>query len=170
MIGVAQDGMGVQIVRLAGPRTRDVIQLAQAAADLAAPAGTLDETMVGAAFDRVVQSSDAPYRAIWASLSRLQQQVLRVLAVRATGLTSAAVAREFSLASPSGSVVKAVQTLVARDLVVGGEGRYLFDDPFMRGWVLSRTLPDLGMSFPSHRIPDGGEWLDPEADRRPESS
>ncbi len=145
-VGLHPGGMGARIVQVAGSRTRDIVQLAQETVDISTSRAAMDEETVAAAFLRVVQSADAPYRAIWTGLSPIQQQVLRVLAVRTTGLTSAQVRREFSLVSPSGSIVKAVQALVSRDIVVVQDSEYSYDDPFMRGWVILRALPDLGIT------------------------
>src|SRR5690606_18662551 len=90
---IVDDGVGALIVRVAGPRTRDVVQLAHEVVELARSSGEVTAAAVEAAFAHVVHGSDAPYRALWSSCTRVQQQVLRALAVRMTGLTSAAARR-----------------------------------------------------------------------------
>lgn len=154
-VGLRPDGIGTLIVEVAGPRTRDIVQLAKEVVDISPSHATVDDGMVATAFLRVVQGADAPYRAIWTGLSRLQQQVLRAVAVHTTGLTSASVRREFRLASAPGSIGKALQTLVARDVLVAEDGKYSYDDPFMRGWVITRALPDIGMSRSVMSMPGG---------------
>lgn len=142
------DGMGTLLVNAAGPRTRDVVQLAHELVEVSRVTSRATSEEVAEAFTQIVRGADAPYRALWAGLSRLQQQVLRVLAVRAAGLTTAAVRRDFGLTAASGSLAKAAQTLVVRNLLVAENGGYVYDDPFMRGWVILSALPDLGRTLP----------------------
>jgi hypothetical protein len=155
--GLRAGGIGPLLVRVAGPRTRDIVQLAHEVVDVARPVGHVTQAEVAQAFTQIVQSADSPYRALWTTLSPLQQQVLRVLAVHATGLTTATVRREFGLTAASGSLAKTVRVLAERELLVAGDGRYTYDDPFMRGWVIRRTLPDLGRTLSVLHVPDNGE-------------
>jgi hypothetical protein len=152
---MVDEGVGALIVHVAGPRTRDVVQLAHEAFELGRPSGEVTATTVEAAFTRVVRGSDAPYRALWSSCTRVQQQVLRALAVRMTGLTSAAVRREFGLGASQSGLTRAAQALVARDILAPATDGYAYDDPFMRGWVIIETLPDLGRTLPVLHVPEG---------------
>ena len=144
--GFSANGLGAIVVSAAGERTRDIVQLAQAVSNVAARGVQLDESAVEKAFASIVTASDAPYRALWASLSRLQQQLLRMLCIRSTGLTTAATRREFGITVASGSIVTGLNALIDRGLVVKRESRYAFDDPFMRGWVVMNALADIGKS------------------------
>lgn len=146
-VHIHADGIGVMIVNAAGHRTRDVVQLAHELVEVSRTTGRATPEDVAEAFTQIVRGAEAPYRVLWAGLSRLQQQVLRVLAVRASGLTTAAVRRDFGLTAASGSLAKAAQTLVMQNLLVAENGGYTYDDPFMRGWVILSALPDLGRTL-----------------------
>lgn len=150
-VGVQADSIGAEVVELAGPRTRDIVQLARVVFDLARPASTADASTVDEAFGQIIQAGDALHRALWESLSPLQQNVLRAVAVQATGLTTKATSRQFNLGAP-GAASKAAQTLVGRDVLVKRGPGYEFDNPYQRGWVLLNALPDLGINLPpTHR-------------------
>jgi len=150
--GVNAEGFGTEIVELAGPRTRDIVQLARVMFELARPAGVADGSTVSEAFAQIIQAGDALHRALWERLSPLQQNVLRAAAVANTGLTTKATSNRFNLGAP-GAASKALQTLVARDILVKTGSSYEFDNPFHRGWVVLNTLPDLGINLPTTHLP-----------------
>jgi hypothetical protein len=150
--GVRSRGVGEAAVALAGPRTRDVVQLARAVFDAGRTAGVADGEVLEEAFRTVVVAEEAPLRALWEGLTPLQQNVLRALAVRATGLTTAATRRGFTLGA-QGAATKAAQALVERDFLVKDEVGYRFDNPFMRGWVILYALPDVGRTLPVTHVP-----------------
>lgn len=152
-VNIKANGIGELLVRVAGPRTRDIVQLGHELVEVSRTKGKATRGDVADAFTQIVRNADAPYRALWTGLSRLQQQVLRALAVRATGLTTAATSREFGLTAASGSLTRTAQTLVGQDVLVAADGAYLYDDPFMRGWVILSTLPDLGRTLSVLHVP-----------------
>jgi len=163
--GVAVAGLGAACLALAGPRTRDVAQLARAAFATAAasiPAkgapekGAEGEALAEAAFVDLIAEQSDPFRALWENLARTRQQVLRALAVGNLGLTTEAARRAYGLGS-SGAVGSALEALrdtrviVRDDAAVAG---YAFDNPYFRGWVIQNALPDLGMVIsPTHTPP-----------------
>lgn len=150
--GMRSKVAGERIVALAWPRTRDVVQLARAAFDLARSGGRVDESVIADAFRQVVMAEEAPTRALWDSLSPLQQNVLRAVACRASGLTTQATRSRFGLGD-TGPASKAARTLVGRDLLVKSGAEYRYDSPFTRGWVIMNTLADIGMSRPVTHVP-----------------
>jgi hypothetical protein len=150
--GVRADAIGPRILTLAGPRTRDVVQLARYTFDIARRFGRATVTEVDDAFRQIVLTEDSPIRALWDGLSPLQQNVLRAVAARSTGLTTRSTRRQFGL-SETGPTTKAVQTLVSRDLLVKVDREYLYDSPFVRGWVIANTLGDVGVSLPITHLP-----------------
>lgn len=152
-VGLSADGAGPAIIEAAGPRTRDVVQLAHEIADMRHDAKRVTAESIETAFTAIVRASDAPYRAIWYGLTALQQQVLRVLAVRSTGLTTTAVRRDFALTAASGSLAKTAQTLASQGVLTAADGAYRYDDPFMRGWVILNALPDIGRTLPVVHAP-----------------
>jgi uncharacterized protein len=143
--GVGAAGIGARVVEVAGPRTRDVVQLARATFDRAARAGVARAADVDAAFQELVETRDDEYRAFWGGLTPAQQNVLRAVAVQPTGLTQTETIARFGLPT-SGGVVKALERFVDEGRLVRDEaGAYTFDSPYLRAWVVSVTLPDLGV-------------------------
>jgi hypothetical protein len=143
--GVRASGVGAAIIARAGPRTRDVVQVARRCHDNQARARRASATDVAAAFDDVVAEQVPVIEALWSSVSPLQQNVLRAVAADVAGLTTAESRRRFALTS-SGAVTKAAQVLVDRGYLVRAEtaSGYQFENPFVRRWVEMRPLADIG--------------------------
>ena len=141
--GVAT-GVGMALERMAGPRTQDVVQVARQLYFRGLAAGRRVEVAdVQAAFDEVVWSEAPLLRSIWAELSAQQQDVLRVVALGVQRLYSAEVRDQYGLPGAS-SVHKAVETLVARGILVREGSAVTFDSPFFRRWVRTEVASDLG--------------------------
>ena len=141
--GVAT-GVGMALVRMAGPRTQDVVQVARQLYFRGLAAGRRVEVAdVQAAFDEVVRCEAPLLRSIWAELSAQQQDVLRVVALGVQRLYSAEVRDQYGLPGAS-SVHKAVETLVARGILVREGSAVTFDSPFFRRWVRTEVASDLG--------------------------
>ncbi len=144
--------VGLSAIQLAGPRTRDVVQLARKTYDLGREGGRADAAVVAEAFAELIEEEDEPLRTWWAALTPRQQNVLRAVAVSADRLTSAETIRRFALKNSSAA------SQIARKFVQEGvleqieAGRYRFDSPFARGWVVVNALPDMGIHLkPTHR-------------------
>ncbi len=163
--GVHAPGLGSACISLAGPRTRDVVQLARAAFARASLEPALWRSrarrptealpaLAAAAFADVVADQADPFRGTWDGLALGRQQVARAIAAADAGLTTAATRVRFGL-GVSGPVTKAVQALAAQRLVVRDPSMpsgWAFDNPFFRGWVVANALPDMGLSLPiTHR-------------------
>jgi len=72
--------------------------------------------------------------------------VLRAIAGTSDGLTTGGVRRRFGMGT-SGTTTNAAKALVDNGRMVKtviGSG-YAFDNAFVRGWVVQRALPDLGI-------------------------
>jgi len=138
-------GLGARCLEVAGPRTRDVVQLARSVWR-AWTEGEEVDSLVEAAFRDVIAEEDVIARTLWEGLTPHQQDVLRAVAGAQAGLTSRETLERFSLPS-SGTVSNTAQALVAEDLLVKVDSTpgYDFESPFFRGWVVTRTLPDVGM-------------------------
>ena len=161
--GLAMPGLGGACLALAGPRTRDVAQLARAvfsaaaagtarSAALEAPSGV---ALARAIFADLVEEQADPFRALWETLARTRQQVLRALAVGDVGLTTDGARRRYGLSS-SGVVGSALEALRETRVIVRDSGAiagYAFDNPYFRGWVLANALPDLGLVLPTTHLP-----------------
>lgn len=138
------DGVGLEVVRLAGPRTQDVIQVARQLyfRGLAAKR-KVEAADVLPTLDEVVRNETPLLRSLWNELSAQQQDVLRVVALGVEQLYSAQVRDQFALPGAS-SVHKAVETLTGRGLLVQGDDGVKFDSPFFRRWVRTEVAADLG--------------------------
>ena len=145
--GVRARGMGKRCIGLAGPRTRDVVELARKAFDLAHPSGVLDDSMVVRAFSELVSEEDALARPFWTSLTPHQQNVLRAVAAGARQLTGQDARVRFALKSGA-AVSRAVKEFVEAGRLTQTENGYTFDSPYLREWVRINTLPDLGILPP----------------------
>ncbi|HZW27262.1 MAG TPA: ATP-binding protein [Trueperaceae bacterium] len=141
--GVAP-GVGLELVRMAGPRTQDVVQVARQLYFRGLAAGRRVEVAdAQAALDEVVRSEAPLLRSLWSELSAQQQDVLRVVSLGVERLYSAEVRDQYGLPGAS-SVHKAVETLVARGLLVREGSGVAFDSPFFRRWVRTEVASDLG--------------------------
>lgn len=137
-------GVGLELQRLAGPRTQDVIQVARqlyfrgvAARRPVAPSDVRE------AVQDVVRAETPLLRSLWSQLSAQQQDVLRVVALGVEQLYSADVRDQYALPSAS-SVHKAVDALIVRGLLVKVDEAVGFDSPFFLNWVRTEVAPDLG--------------------------
>lgn len=148
-VGLVPRNAGDRCVALAGARTRDIVRLARKCVDRHA-SGThpIDALAVDAAFREILDEDDDSTHRWWSTLTVLQQNVLRAVAGATTGLTAGVTQRQFGLRP---STMTTVQTLVATGVLQRtphGSG-YMFDDPFVRGWVVLHALPDLGQVHPA---------------------
>jgi hypothetical protein len=153
--GVVSDGVGARIMDVAGPRTRDITQVARTCFDRASVTGKAEAHDADLAFADCVAERDDAFADFWQQLTPHQQNVLRALAVAGEGLTSAETTGRFGLASSS-AVSQALAALVDAGRLVREErgARYEFDSPFLRGWVVSRALLDIGIALPvTYRAP-----------------
>lgn len=145
-----------EILDLTAPRTRDVVQLARKAFDLATAEGTLDRDRVERAFAEIVEEEDEFVRSLWDGLTPLQQNVLRAVAGGDAGLTTSRTMERFGL-TESGSASNAARALLEDGILVRGDTPtgYAFDSPYFRGWVVSAALGDVGIDRPPVWRPKG---------------
>lgn len=137
-------GVGLELLRLAGPRTQDVIQVARQLyfRGLAAKRNVGKED-VSLALNDVVRGEMPLLRSLWNGLSGQQQDVLRVVALDVEQLYSAEVRDQYALPGTS-SIHKAVEVLTDRGLLVKDGERVVFDSPFFLEWVRREVAADLG--------------------------
>jgi hypothetical protein len=142
-------GLGARCLEVAGPRTRDVVQLARSSWRVW-PAGHDLDGLVDAAFRDIVAEEDVIAHTLWEGLTPHQKDVLRAVAGAQAGLTSRETLELFALPA-SGTVSNTAKALVAEDLLVREDTApgYDFESPFFRGWVVTRALPDMGMERPA---------------------
>ena len=152
--GVKAAGVGEGIVRVAGPRTRDVVQVAKKCFDLAISKGTAISDDINDAFGEIVDEEFDLLLSQWDSFTVHQQNVLRAIAAGTKGLTTRETLRRFGLGT-SGTAVNTANTLVrgghliknypASDKRVTSPTGYDFDNPFFKSWVIKYTLEDIGL-------------------------
>lgn len=139
-----EDEVGLEIVRRAGPRTQDVIQVARQlwfrGVALERPVQVAD---VPAALDDVVAGESPLIATLWTGLSAQQQDVLRAVALDVEQLFSTEVRDRYGLPAAS-SLHTAAEALIGRGLLVRDEGRIRFDSPFVRRWVRREVAADIG--------------------------
>ena len=141
-----------RIVELAGPRTRDVVQLARVTWDAASRAGSGEEELVEAALETLVQEQGALFSALWRGLQATDQRILRAVAAEPdVALQSADALQRYRL-GPKSTVSSALARMVESEVLGRDDaGRYSFDDPFFRRWVQRVALTDLGLPTPPLR-------------------
>jgi hypothetical protein len=140
------------IVALAGPRTRDIVQLARVAWDASSRTGQGDERLVEAAMETLVREQGALFSAQWRGLQATDQRVVRALAAGPElPLLSTEALHRYRL-GPKSTVSSALSRLVENEVLARDDaGRYTFDDPFFRRWVERVALADLGLPTPPLR-------------------
>ncbi|HEX6749361.1 MAG TPA: hypothetical protein VF092_18850 [Longimicrobium sp.] len=143
-----------RIVALAQPRTRDVVQLARVVWDSAIRAGRADDGAAEAALDQLVREEGALYDALWRTLQKIEQRILRAIAAEpGIAILAADVLARYRLGAKS-TVSSALSRLLEREVLArDATGAYTFDDPFFRRWVQVNALPDLGL--PPGPLPPG---------------
>jgi len=143
------DEEGNAIVRLAGPRTRDIVQLARAVWTMNRSARRVPAGAATLAMEQVALEQAELFRTIFVGLNARQQSVLRAFATDSeVRIMSSTAAHRFGL-GPKSSVQSSVKSLVALEhLTRQDSGRYAFDDPFFLRWVQVNTLADIGEAVP----------------------
>lgn len=145
---IRSEAAGAACVRLAGPRTRDIIQLARKTFDEAVGGGLATPATVAAALDSIVDDFAEEYWRLWSPLSSTSKSILQAVA-SGHGLTlfHRDTLLRYGLVSTA-TVSQACRTLEQNRAGSGGhrppilgrierpEGReYVFDNPFLRVWV-----------------------------------
>lgn len=147
MSGIKPQGTGELLVDVAAPRTGNIVQVAAYCFDNVRSFGFARPEDVGAAFSTAVSDCADVARSLWDSLTAHQQNVLRAVAARASGLTTAATRDRFSLGD-TGTTHNSAQLLVRKGVLERVDGGYVFESPFVRGWVIAHALPDAGLVLP----------------------
>lgn len=155
---VAARGIGSIGVALAGPRTRDIVQLARKVYDVVMAGGRrrAEADDVRRAYGELIDDMDDALRAQWDEASSVQKDVLRAVAAARAGLTTEEVRSAFALPA-SGSVAKAVSALLDERRLArsaAAPAGYAFDNPYFRGWVIRNALADVGMTLPEDTTPE----------------
>lgn len=136
-----------EIVRLSGPRTRDVVQLAREVWFEGRTREFVEPDHVAQAMDQWVEVQKAIYAALWRARTVVEQKILRSLAAEPSlALTSAAALSRYRLGPKSTVQITAVRLVEDELLVALPGGGYTFDDPFFRRWIELEVLQHLGLT------------------------
>lgn len=143
--GVRAVGVGRVITAQAGPRTRDIIQVARQCFDNGKTSGHVGEAAVVQAFDDVVAEQAPLLQSLWNGLTGQQQNVLRAVAEDREGLTRKASIKRFALTS-SGAATNTAAAMIDADVLIKSSSNtgYTFENPFFCHWVSQETIGDLG--------------------------
>jgi hypothetical protein len=137
------------IVKLAGPRTRDVVQLAREVWFEARRDEETGVAEVSRAMDQWVRVQASLYAALWRSRTVPEQRILRALATDPRlQITSALALARYRLGPKSTVQTSAIRLVDDEQLVAETGGGYTFDDPFFRRWIELEVLPELGFAPP----------------------
>jgi len=124
---------GAECIRLAGPRTRDIVKLARKTFVLAQRSPKIND-IARAAIDRLVQDEDDFLRPQWDHLSNLQKDILKVVASDVKEVSSQETIARFGLPSSS-KLAYHFNALVKSDVLEKSPVGYRFDNPFFKHWV-----------------------------------
>jgi len=146
--GIQSEGAGAECVLLAGPRTRDIVQLARKTFDEANTKGVAKPSTVKAAFALIVDDFAEEYWRLWSPLSSVNKSILQAIAsghgltlfhrdtlLRYGLISTAAVSQacrtlEQNRAGSSGyrpPILGRIEHTTGRE--------YVFDNPFFKVWV-----------------------------------
>jgi AAA+ ATPase superfamily predicted ATPase len=130
---------GAECIRLAGPRTRDIVKLARKSFVLA-QRSKKTTGLADAAMEQLIREEDDFLRPQWDHLSNLQKDILKVVASGVKQISSQETIARFGLPSSS-KLAYHFNALVKSDVLEKGPEGYRFDNPFFQHWV-AQTLPE----------------------------
>lgn len=142
--GVDPRGVGERIVATAGPRTRDIVELARSVYDEAAPRGAVGEATLDLAVRDLLGMYGEQFRRLWDDLPGSQQNVLRAVAAGESQLYGRSSQQRFGFRSTA-EIAQAVRALGEREVLALEADALVFDNPIMRAWVARYALPDVGI-------------------------
>lgn len=166
-VSLRPEGAGESCIRLGGARTRDIVQVARKCVDRSGDSGAIAWKEVAEAYVEIIEDMDDSSRTWWNTLTRQQQNVLRAVAGSGAGLTTGETRRRFSLGETGTSTNAAASLLKDGHLLRTDNGSgYVFDSPFVRGWVIIHALPDMGLALPpTHIASETSEYGSPKTTR-----
>jgi uncharacterized protein len=125
-----------QVLQTTGGHPYATQELCYSLWEATADNGTADTSTFAVALDRVLRSEQARFTLVWDEASGVQRLVLQALAAEpANAITAAEYRRRHNLPGSS-SVQRALDVLVADELIVRlGPGAYRISEPFLAEWV-----------------------------------
>jgi AAA+ ATPase superfamily predicted ATPase len=158
--GISTTLVGQACIRLAGSRTRDIVQLARRTFDLAQERKTANEMTVGDAHKALMEDFDEEFWRLWSPLSALNKSILQAIAAgHGSNLFHGETIKRFNLGTTA-HVSQACRTMERnregtsgyRPPILGRIERdnhleIVFDSPFFHAWVSGVTQPRRGAGF-----------------------
>lgn len=104
--------------------------------ELCEPNGRVSQDLIGVALDILLERESYAYTALWDSLAMNQRRLLKGLASENRNVKpfSASFVRRYGLGSAS-NCQRAIEALLARDLIDRDDGSFVIVDRFFRIWV-----------------------------------
>lgn len=139
------------VVTVAGPRTRDVVQLARVVWDLLPDGSVATRDDVATALGVLVTEQGALYLRAWERLaSDAHRTILSLMAHDAHIEPMAATTLRRWPLPPKSTVARIVASLVDEELVVReADGAWRLDDPFFARWIAVNVFQDFGFMIPA---------------------
>lgn len=130
------DGLAARLVAITGGHPYGTQELAYALWELVPEGGVASSDDLTAAVRAVVRSENAHFTLVWDDSSRVQRLVLQALAAEPGRVYGGDYRARHDLPAPS-TVQRAVEQLVADELVERGPAGFEIAEPFLREWVLA---------------------------------
>ncbi len=130
------DGVAARLVAITRGHPYGTQELAYALWELVPEGFSASSTDLEGALEAVVRSENAHFTLAWDGASRAQRLVLQALAVEPGRVYGGDYRARHDLPAAS-SVQRAVEQLVADELVERGDAGYEIAEPFLREWVLA---------------------------------
>jgi len=130
------DGVAARLVHITRGHPYATQELAYALWEEVPEGFTATDSDLDHALEAAIRSESARFGLVWESASRTQRLVLQALAAEPGRVFVADYRRRHELPAPS-SVQRAVEQLVADELVERSAAGYAIGEPFLREWVLA---------------------------------
>lgn len=138
------------LIAVAGPRTRDVVQLARRLWDVTHVSQRATITDVAVAMDDLVREQSAHHQGTWDRLnSDTHRRSLTLIAANpAIELTASSTLRRYRLGAKT-TVDRTLKALIRAEHVVALAGAHGIDDPFFRRWIEVNTFREFNFPIPA---------------------
>ena len=146
------DDVARAIIAVAGPRTRDAVQLARALWDMTHLHDAATTVDVEAALDDLVTEQGAHHQGTWDRFKTdIHRRILLLIAVNPkVELTASSTLKRYDLGAKT-TVDRTLKTLIQEEHVVVARNGHRLDDPFFMRWIELNVFRELNVSVPSLR-------------------
>ena len=137
------------LIVVAGPRTRDVVQLARALWDMTHQAGAATIQDVAVAMDDLVAEQGAHHLGTWERFKTdIHRRILIVIAHNPkVELSATSTLNRFSLGAKT-SANRILKTMIAAEHIAKENGKHRVDDPFFKRWIELNAFREFNLPVP----------------------